>query len=509
MKKGKIIALIALTMAVVFTVVSYNVGWTNNWADWLSERGVNWAWLRNNSIPSARAEVPTDLVPTNLTVEQIRLLDDEVAQLLTVDLRTDMIQGSVYWTNINDIWSKNSTHFYDAERRKANGFYDGLEFPVPHNQSDANGAYDYDYMVWATQVRIMKNPLYADAWARFFQETVVTSDGRTLGIINPWLGEFVQKTDSAMQSNTPGTRGWEYWIRERAGENAADTPIVNKIYHVTSEYRSYAVRICILFDRLTRIGVVENKPAYEHYALVDFRVDDPTRRSEKLTTTENYPSLILRAERKDGFIPFVIGINLLDGRPERFRETPPIVTHTPVTPTREPVVTATPAPTREPSTPTPRPTRVPPDPTPVPTATPTQAPTPAPTPTKAPTATPRPTKDPSQIRTPAPTDDEGTGPAASETPPPDREDQTPAPTSTRAPEVTPAPKSTPAATAVPTAVVQPTEICHTPGPTPIREDILPQPTAIPATERPVQTQEPRTTGLPVHEDIPPLPPMDD
>ena len=91
-----------------------------------------------------------------------------------------------------------------------------------------------------------------------------------------------------------------------------------------------------------------------------------------------------------------------------------------------------------------------------------------PTDPPSPTATPKPTKDPSQIRTPKPGDDY-TGPASTQTPPPDRKTDAPV-TSTPAPKVTATPR--PTATPAPTAVVNTPEPCYTPG-TDIHDDYNP------------------------------------
>ena len=141
------------------------------------------------------------------------------------------------------------------------------------------------------------------------------------------------------------------------------------------------------------------------------------------------------------------------------------------TPTPKPTPTPTPKPTPTP-TPAPTPTLTPaptPTPTPAPTPTPTPAPTPTPTPAPTPTPTPRPTKDPGQRPTEsdAPTGGGPTNPENSEDPhTTDHVESTPTPA---VPTPTPAPTPTP--TPVPTAVVQPTEVCQVPAPTPIREDL--------------------------------------
>ena len=167
-------------------------------------------------------------------------------------------------------------------------------------------------------------------------------------------------------------------------------------------------------------------------------------------------------------------------------------------------LTATPAPTPEPTptpTPEPTPTQIPeptPTPTPEPTPTPTPEPSPTPTPEPTPTPTPEPTPTPTPEPTPTPTPEPTSAPTpvtvarAAETAAP-----TASPTVAATPTPTPSPRPTPTPEPTPTPTPEPTPT-PTPEPTPTP---TPEPTPTPTPE-PTPTPTPEPTPTPTPEPTP-------
>ena len=159
-------------------------------------------------------------------------------------------------------------------------------------------------------------------------------------------------------------------------------------------------------------------------------------------------------------------------------------------------LTATPAPTPEPTpTPTPEPT---PTPTPEPTPTPTLEPTPTPTPEPTPTPTPEPSPTPTPEPTPTPTPEPTPTPTPEPTPTP-----TPEPTSAPTPVTVARAAETAAPTASPTVAATPTPT-PSPRPTPTPEPTptpTPEPTPTPTPE-PTPTPTPEPTPTPTPEPTP-------
>jgi hypothetical protein len=174
-------------------------------------------------------------------------------------------------------------------------------------------------------------------------------------------------------------------------------------------------------------------------------------------------------------------------------------------------VTATPAPTPEPTpAPTPEPTPAPtPEPTPAPTPEPTPAPTPEPTPAPTPEPTPAPTPEPVPTETPTPTPE----PVPTETPTPTPEPvptETPEPVPTETPTPTPEPVP-PTPEPVPTPTPEPVPIetpepVATPTPEPVPTPALtpsPAPAETPTpTPAPTPTPTPSVTPTPITNNIP-------
>ena len=383
--------------------------------------------------------------------------------------------------------------------------------------------------------RIMVDPATGIAWAEALASAKNTlPNGKTILDLNPWLKELLDVVKAHDSLTIPEEQqNLAYWVCRGKDTGRFYVTIPDD---ETAEYphcwQYYAVRINYLLLVAATDGYTNDSPE-THWTLRQ-GVGDKDRIPEESHTRETRTWLKLRnAERKDYLEWLEIWVNVEDSRPGIPEEitprgpepTPtPVVTPSPeITPppevTTPPGVTPTPAPTETPTpaatpTPTPTPTATPtapPTSTPTPTPTPTTKPTPTPTPTTKPTPTPTtkptptptptakptptptpyPTKNPEANRTPEPGDDLTGQANVEDTPGPERQQPTPAPTSTPKPSTPSTPKPTP--TPVPTAQVNPnTDPCYTPG-TEIRDDPAPAPTparAVETTPQPVAATDP-------------------
>lgn len=159
------------------------------------------------------------------------------------------------------------------------------------------------------QEEILRNPVHADMVARGL-ESIKLSSGKTIGDLNPWLGEFIRATDEAMHIE-PGRqhpRGNEIWLTHRSGDG--------ETIFVTEEFRKYTGLTCVLLDRLVKKGVY-SWTSEKNFCL-NYVAEGSITRTEWSSYQEARPSLVLSYLRKDGKSEFTVGFNLLDKRFEIF-----------------------------------------------------------------------------------------------------------------------------------------------------------------------------------------------
>ena len=102
---------------------------------------------------------------------------------------------------------------------------------------------------WMDELKaeVLKNPILGNMVAQGFAN-VDLEDGKKLSDINPWITEFLEKTEAAMKtSSTDNYRGMEIWIDYN--ESSQD------ILLVSDEYQKYALGICALLDKMHLAGI--------------------------------------------------------------------------------------------------------------------------------------------------------------------------------------------------------------------------------------------------------------
>ena len=277
------------------------------------------------------------------------------------DLRVDLDSTKDYYPEVSWEFLDYQMINQDAARVDASGLSDAVSFPFIIKESlnldnPSETTYDYDYMFSQVKEEILRSPVYCDMVIRGMKDIEI-STGKTIGELNPWMAEFVAKTDNFMSIN-PNThpRGMECWVTFRSGQG-------NTIF-VSDEFRPYAVRTCLLLERLVPVGI-EAWKSTENYVL-NYTATNSSRRTELASYQEDREALIFCYIRKDTYADFSIGFNLADKRFEYYKDKgvagygddPYVPT---VTPTQPPV-NPTPVPTNPP-VPTPVPTNPPVTPT--------------------------------------------------------------------------------------------------------------------------------------------------
>ena len=325
------------------------------------------------NIPEATAETAETASPAPVTEAEKQEDVAEATTVLTVrKLTADELEALTLekYKTISQELLLSSLTPKDKERTKATGFSDALTFGFKSTKDEE--------MFLELEEEIMRNPVYGVTIANALKDKKI--GGKTIGELNPWMGEMVEINDK---------NGVLYWLEKRGNSDTI---------YVTDEYRTYAATLCTWFERLISQGVQTRKTG-ENWCLNDAGLNND-RKGIKADYQYKKEAMVLAYVGKHGVAVFELGINIHDKRPEYFVTPTPEPTPTPK-PTPEP--TPTPKPTPEP-TPTPKPTPEPtPTPKPTPEPTPTPKPTPEPTPTPTPEPTPTPTPEPTPTPTPEPT----------------------------------------------------------------------------------------------------------
>ncbi len=345
---------------------------------------------RERDVPVAPSASPRP----EITAEDI----SKMTEALTIS-RNDL-NGLDKFNSIDRIFLNYSMPGQAGARNAAAGFNDAVSFPFV--ATEAKG------MFAELEYELLKNPVLLDMGMRGLIDLEYAT-GRTIGMINPWMQEFITQTDEAMAVKT----GWAIWLEK---DN------VGTVY-VTREYREYAEMFCLLLEHLAGDKIyVESFPSVKNWHLPP-QGDAFTVRTELATYQEDREALVLEYVVKDGTTVIRIGFNIHDKRleilrPEEEPPTPPPTT--PPEPTPPPTDPPSPPPTDPPSPP---PTTPPKDPAQDPvnqghadTGGGQNQPTDG-TGTFQPTEPPRPAEEPTNIVQPDPP--APAAPAQPETPPAD------------------------------------------------------------------------------------------
>ena len=339
-------------------------------------------WAKNTYFAQSNKEA---IASDSLTEEELKAAKAD----LTVDLDAEVLQAA--FPNVSRELLYSSMPNQNKDRVAAAGFSTALTFPFSGASQEDGQSYSDETvrMWWETELteELLRNPVYGVAVARALSESKF-SDGSTLLDLNPWLGEFVQKYDTAFQENGLGNG---YFLTKET----ADGPIL-----VTDEYRRYAVGTRWLLDRFVIKGV-SRLYAEKHWGLRPANDLQPSRiKAEAFEEPEDRDALVVSFLTKSGKNVLVIGFNIHDKRPEIPGSRPkPVPEETPqeTTPQETPKETK-PEPTkpgRDPEPTTPAPTKPHRDPEPT---KPHRDPDPKPT-----KPDPEPTKPTTPETTPAPT----------------------------------------------------------------------------------------------------------
>lgn len=332
------------------------------------------AWAKNTYFSGSKEAIASD----SLTEEEL----NQAKADLTVDLDSEILQAA--YPEVSREFLYSSMPVNNKDRVAAAGFSSALTYPFSGaSQKDDQSYSDEVIKVWWQQElteELLRNPVYGAAVARALAESKFT-DGSTLLDLNPWLGEFVQKYDTAFQD---GGLGNGYFLTKET----ADGPIL-----VSEEYRKYAVGTRWLLDRLVIKGV-SKLYAEKHWGLRPANDLQPSRvKAEAFEEPEDRDALVVSFLTKSGKNVFVIGFNVHDKRPEipgskpkpvpeeSPQETPQETKPEPTKPGKDPEPTPTkpgrdPEPTRPHRDPDPKPTKPGKDPDPTKSTTPETTPTP-------------------------------------------------------------------------------------------------------------------------------------
>lgn len=202
----------------------------------------------------------------------------------------------------------NSREFIDysmpnrsEERVEKSGFSDAVSMPFKDKSEKA--------LYEELKDEILRNPVLGDMVARGLSS--LKADGKTVVEWNPWIKDFIGKTDQAMKLDLiQKPRGMEIWLT-----CTGDGTIL-----VTEKYFRYAAGLDAILDRLVKVGI-DNPKSVENYCLPLVVLASNTR-TEKADYQEDKEAFILKYVRKDGKVEFIIGFNLKDKRIEIFEDIP-------------------------------------------------------------------------------------------------------------------------------------------------------------------------------------------
>lgn len=190
--------------------------------------------------------------------------------------------------------TKEERKITDEEMEK---FANEAQAPIlVYNES---GEYDTVGMRDLILKRIVNNPIYGDMVARGLLEADSLRDGR-IQKVNPWLLEFIEKTDKAMENPEQYQEGMRQWL--------------SKAYHVispTDEYKDYANNIFNVLTGFLTDGVYNLKATSRWY--VEAEGDGIYTRAIEDSDPESQTAIVLWERSISGRFGCIIGFCIEDG----------------------------------------------------------------------------------------------------------------------------------------------------------------------------------------------------
>lgn len=166
--------------------------------------------------------------------------------------------------------------------------------------------YNVEMAYEAIMVAIINNPVIGDMAARGLRDLELYGMDQTLGDLAPWLDEFIEETDKAMELPlNQHPRGMERWLvyKKGAGNEAS----------LSDEYFVYAGSICHFLDSSTIIGVREWE-SVENWHLVREDVVNSSRRAERNPEQVTHQALVFQVTDTRGNVLALFGFSTLDLR---------------------------------------------------------------------------------------------------------------------------------------------------------------------------------------------------
>jgi len=167
---------------------------------------------------------------------------------------------------------------------------------IVYNES---GGYNTEEMRNLVLERIAKNPIYGDMVARGLREADSLRDGR-IQEENPWLPEFIEKTDKAMENPEQYQEGMRRWLSK-----------VYKTISPTDEYKDYADKIYNILTGFFVDGVYNLKASNRRY--VETEGDGIYTRAVEDSEPGTQTAIVLWQRGVNGRYGCIIGFCIDDG----------------------------------------------------------------------------------------------------------------------------------------------------------------------------------------------------
>lgn len=164
--------------------------------------------------------------------------------------------------------------------------------------------YNVEMAYEAIMVAIINNPVMGDMTARGLRDLELYGTNQTIGDIAPWLDEFIEETDKAME-RSKHPKGMERWLVYKKGDGNEAS--------LSDEYFVYAASICNFLDSSTIIGVREWE-SVENWHLVREGVANSSRRAERNPEQVTHQALVFQFTDTEGNVRALFGFSTLDLR---------------------------------------------------------------------------------------------------------------------------------------------------------------------------------------------------
>jgi len=211
-------------------------------------------------------------------------------QRFEVDRKTKIPVNSDYPDVSMEVKKTSFFHWHINNEKHSSG---GLvSDPFVSSVDDPSGLYQ------EIKVEILRNPVFGDMIARGLAE-----DSKMFPDNNPWLNEFIQKTDQffKVEINSKEAIGMDKWLM--AAEDEPDK------WYVNVEYRTYAEKICKLLDEFSIVGI--DKFTSDGYWGVYYPIPSHSR-ADFYESETNLEAFILCKKATNGDIISILGFDLRD-----------------------------------------------------------------------------------------------------------------------------------------------------------------------------------------------------